>query len=66
MNVIVNGGIVELKEGAGLKGLLEGLGLSDKRVAVELNRVILPRESYEGTALKEGDVLEIVGFVGGG
>jgi thiamine biosynthesis protein ThiS len=66
MKITVNGNLIEMPEGAGLKGLLETLGLSEKRVAVELNRVILPRESYDNTALNEGDVLEIVGFVGGG
>jgi len=66
MKITVNGNPIEMPEGAGLTALLGTLGLSDRRVAVELNRVILARESYEGTALKDGDVLEIVGFVGGG
>jgi thiamine biosynthesis protein ThiS len=35
-------------------------------VAVEMNRVILPREAYGSTRLAEGDSLEIVHFVGGG
>jgi sulfur carrier protein len=33
---------------------------------VELNRAIISRETQESTSLKEGDVLEIVHFVGGG
>ena len=36
------------------------------RVAVELNRDILPRDQFAETLLKEGDRLEIVQFVGGG
>jgi len=33
---------------------------------VELNREIVPRASWQATALKDGDRLEIVHFVGGG
>ena len=41
-------------------------GYDIKRVAVELNGDILPKSRYEGTALKDGDSVEIVSFVGGG
>ena len=46
--------------------LLQQLGLKADRVAVELNREIVARGSWESTPLKEGDRLEIVQFVGGG
>jgi sulfur carrier protein len=36
------------------------------RVAVELNREIVPRAHWERTQLQDGDHLEIVHFVGGG
>jgi sulfur carrier protein len=36
------------------------------RVAVELNRDIVARESWDKTMLANGDRLEIVHFVGGG
>lgn len=36
------------------------------RVAVELNRRILPRNQFESTPLSAGDVVEVVTFVGGG
>ena len=36
------------------------------RVAVELNRDIVPRDRWAETELNEGDRLEIVHFVGGG
>lgn len=41
-------------------------GYDIKRVAVELNGDILPKAQYECTALKDGDSVEIVSFVGGG
>ena len=36
------------------------------RVAIELNREIVPRDRWSATRLNEGDRLEIVHFVGGG
>lgn len=47
-------------------GLLEFLGYSEKRVAVELNENIVPKAEYENTSVSDGDKLEIVRFVGGG
>ncbi len=46
--------------------LLNECNLADKRVAVELNRAIVPREQYKATSVKSGDQVEIVHFVGGG
>jgi thiamine biosynthesis protein ThiS len=45
---------------------LRELGLKADRVAVELNREIAARGSWDSTQLKDGDRLEIVQFVGGG
>jgi thiamine biosynthesis protein ThiS len=36
------------------------------RVAIELNREIVPRDQWPQTPLHDGDRLEIVHFVGGG
>jgi thiamine biosynthesis protein ThiS len=49
-----------------LAGLVEQLGMKQDRVAVELNRNIVPRSQWAETNLAEGDHLEIVHFVGGG
>lgn len=45
---------------------LRSLEIDPARVAVELNRDILPKGEYASTLLKQGDQLEIVHFVGGG
>lgn len=37
-----------------------------KRVAVELNGDILPKSQYDTTVFQDGDIIEIVSFVGGG
>lgn len=46
--------------------LLETLGMAERRVAVELNRRIVKRATYAETSINDGDVVEIVHFVGGG
>ena len=67
MNLQVNG---EHKEFPGdeiiASDLLEALGLGNRRVAVEVNRRIVPRATYAQHVLTDGDVVEIVHFVGGG
>ena len=49
-----------------LAQMIESMGMKADRVAVELNRDIVPRERWAETLLKDGDRLEIVHFVGGG
>jgi thiamine biosynthesis protein ThiS len=49
-----------------LAALVEILGMKADRVAVELNRDIVPRGRWAQTSLKDGDRLEVVHFVGGG
>jgi sulfur carrier protein len=46
--------------------LLEFLGLTGKRLAVERNGEIVPRSLHGETLLADGDQLEIVVAVGGG
>jgi thiamine biosynthesis protein ThiS len=42
------------------------LALDIRKVAVELNREIVPRSTYAQVVLASGDTLEIVHFIGGG
>jgi thiamine biosynthesis protein ThiS len=66
LRVRVNGDELRLPQGASVTVLLERLKVSTPRVAVERNREILPKSSYASTLLQEGDVFEVVEFVGGG
>ena len=66
MKIIVNGEEREIGDGILLSTLIQELGISCARVAVERNREIVPPDLYEKTLLEEGDALEIVSFVGGG
>ena len=49
-----------------LSGLLENLELPVDHIAVELNRDIIPRVKFGETSVQNGDIIEIVRFVGGG
>lgn len=66
MNVKINGEDRQVDDGLTLTALLESLQIRPGRVVVERNRDIVPRDSYATTAIADGDVLEIVHFVGGG
>ena len=46
--------------------LLQRLELTGRRLAVELNRDIVPRSQHAATVLVEGDQIEIVHAIGGG
>ena len=58
-------GIAEARRKAA-KMLVERLGMKVDRVAIELNRDIVPRDRWGDTVLNESDRLEVVHFVGGG
>ena len=62
----VNGVAHTLPTPVSVAGLLLERGLAGKRVAVELNGVIVPASAHARTALAAGDLLEIVSAVGGG
>jgi sulfur carrier protein len=49
-----------------LSELIQELSLAPQRIAVEVNKQIVRRDEWERTAIKEGDQIEIVHFVGGG
>jgi thiazole synthase len=62
----VNGEPREIPEGLTVAALLEHLGMSDGRVAIERNLDILPRTLWRETQVQSNDSFEIVHFVGGG
>ena len=51
---------------ATILALVTELGLKPEKVAVERNGLIVPRSTHAQAPLADGDVLEIVHFVGGG
>ena len=66
MTITLNGEARTLGAPTSVADLLAALALPARKVAVERNREIVCRSSYAETALADGDVVEIVTFVGGG
>lgn len=66
MRIYVNGEERSIDGQARVADLLAELDLTGKRIAVELNKEILPFDRYAQQALQDGDRLEIVHAIGGG
>ncbi|MCL6513849.1 MAG: sulfur carrier protein ThiS [Alicyclobacillus sp.] len=66
MKLILNGQRRELDAPCTVAELLARFELGEERVAVERNGRIVPREAFAEERIEDGDVIEIVRFVGGG
>ena len=62
----VNGDAREIAAGATLAELVAELGLGGRKIAVAVNRDVVPRASYAARELRAGDRIEILEAVGGG
>ncbi len=65
-SILLNGESREVGAGTTVLDLLTEMGRHPRTVAVEHNGDILPRDRYPATVLRDGDRLEVVGFVQGG
>jgi sulfur carrier protein len=66
MQLLINGQPRELPDGLTVAALLTLLEIKAPRVAVEVNAEVVVKARHGVTALKAGDQIEIVTFVGGG
>lgn len=66
MNVLLNGDNRELPEQVTLQWLIDDLGLTGKRLAIEVNEDIVPRSQHADFRLSNGDRIEVVHAIGGG
>jgi thiamine biosynthesis protein ThiS len=66
LQVVVNGEPRDIVGPATLLDLLAQLGLDPRTLVVELNREIVRRPRLAETTLAQGDMIELVHFVGGG
>ena len=66
MNLTINGDPRTVTDADTVEKLLLSLSLDPRAVVVELNRVIIRRPAIATTPVADGDVVEIVHFVGGG
>jgi sulfur carrier protein len=66
MQIMLNGSPRECTAGTTLALLLDEAGYAERRVAVEVNREIVPKSLHVKYMLGEGDRVEIVHAIGGG
>lgn len=66
MNITVNGNTQEVEEPCSAAQLVEIMGITSGRIAMEVNQEIVPRSTYESHQIQPNDVVEIVHAVGGG
>jgi thiamine biosynthesis protein ThiS len=66
MTIVLNGEPKEIPADSTVTALLDELGLTPERLAIEVNRRIIRRADWPSTTLAEGDKVEVVHFVGGG
>lgn len=66
MTILLNGEQRSLELPCSLQTLIESLGLSGKRYAVEVNHQVIPKTEHSDYQLQTNDVVEIVQAIGGG
>ncbi len=66
MNIYVNGEEKNYPDNSSVAEVVDAMGLTGKKIAIELNKEILPFQTYSTQQLQAGDCLEIVHAIGGG
>ena len=66
INVTINGDTHRLDSDLNLNDLLRKLDIEEDKVAIEHNREIVPKSTFDTVMVGDGDNLEIVHFIGGG
>ncbi len=66
MKILLNGEATTLPDTLTVTALLHHLNMGERRVAVEINRQIVPRSQHGTRTLAEGDIVELVQAMGGG
>jgi thiamine biosynthesis protein ThiS len=66
INVVLNGERRQLNDHTTITDLLVLLGLHQKRVAIEVNKELVPRSQHATYCVKANDTIEIVHAIGGG
>ncbi len=66
IGITINGKPGEIERSQTVTELLQTLNVRPEQVAVAVNGEVIARSAWAGTAIKDGDVVEIVRAVGGG
>jgi sulfur carrier protein len=66
ITITLNGNNAQFDDNISITQLIEHLGLSEKRLAVEVSQEIIARSHFDNITLNELDKVEIVQAIGGG
>ena len=66
VRIQLNGEPYELPDPVTVAALLARLEIDARRVAVEVNELVVKKPAYSETIVRDGDAVEVVNFVGGG
>lgn len=66
MKIILNGKSEDLTQSVSLKSFIEQFCQNPQHIIAELNGQIVKSPDWDARALKDGDALELISFVGGG
>jgi sulfur carrier protein len=66
VKIVLNGALREVAANLSVGELLDAEGYAQRKVAVEVNREIVPKSQHAQRILSEGDRIEIVHAIGGG
>ena len=62
----LNGKYIVLKHNFSIFDIINKYKINSKKVAIEFNGKILPKNKYKKILVKDNDKIEIVQFIGGG
>ena len=66
MELYLNGEARQFESAINITNLTQQLGLEHQRIAIEVNRCIIPRSMHNTHILQEGDHVEVIQAIGGG
>jgi sulfur carrier protein len=66
MQIQLNGESFILEEDININDFLKKLTIDKNKVAIELNKNVVPKNNYSNTVITNKDIVEIVTFIGGG
>ena len=66
MYIVLNGKKFSINEKDTINILLKKIDVKSSKVAIEVNKVVIPKEKYRHFKFKKNDKVEVVTFIGGG
>ena len=66
MHIVLNGKKFSINEKDTINILLKKIDIKSSKVAIEVNKVVIPKQEYSFIKIANKDVVEIVTFIGGG